>query len=168
MLILDSNPFYLLYNILFKILPLLGHSLTSQFGISIQNKNAGPTWKWYSAYSHYAQWCGSFNCHQKRSGALWQNSWALRIYSYTPFLQVHDLAEALCLSTAMFHILYVEFLAPAVGVFRFITECLCIRNPEATMSKTQKDILLKYKPLRLRNENMEGDWTTAILTHRLL
>ena len=64
-LILNSNPFYFLYNILFKILSLLGHSVTSQCRISLQNKNAWPTWRWYSSYSHYAQWCGSFNCHQK-------------------------------------------------------------------------------------------------------
>ena len=68
----------------------------------------------------------------------------------------------------MCHILNVEFVAPAVGVFRFISECFGTRNPEATMSKTQKDILLKYKPLRVRNENMEGDWMTAILNNRVL
>lgn len=62
-------------------------------------------------------------------------------------LQVPSLAEALCITTAMFHILHVEFPSPAAGVFRFISECFAIRDPEATISKTQKEILLKYKLL---------------------
>ena len=42
-----------------------------------------------------------------------------------------------CLADAIFHLLHVEFPAPA--------PCYGTCDPEATMSNTQKQILLKYK-----------------------
>ena len=59
----------------------------------------------------------------------------------------------------MFHILHVEFPSPTAGGFRFISECFAIRVPEALISKTQKEILLKYKLLWVSDEisNVEGE-----------
>ena len=61
--------------------------------------------------------------------------------------------------TPSVYLLHVEFPEPAAGVFRFITECFGTCDPESTTSKTQKQILFKYKLFWVRhwNENMEGD-----------
>ena len=65
----------------------------------------------------------------------------------------------------MFHIMHVEFPSPAAGVFRFIFECFAIRDPEASISKTQKEIHLKYELLWVSDEisDEEGEIEDIIL-----
>ena len=48
-----------------KFLPCGGLLLIHNLVLPFHTKNAGTTWQWYSAYSHYAHWCGSFHFHQK-------------------------------------------------------------------------------------------------------